>query len=63
MVHLSKEIKLLGICELDLKVDHLNGICVSLSDSEGYTAMQTFRDWSICFKARLIELFISLTSL
>ena len=41
----------------------LNGICVSLSDCERYSTSQTFGDRSICFKVRLTELFISLTSL
>ena len=63
MVHLSIEINCLGTCVFDLKVDHLNGICVPLSDCERYSATQIFGDWSICFSVRLIELFISLTSL
>ena len=36
----------------DLKVDHLSGICVSLSDSERHSAAQSFGDWSICFGAQ-----------
>ena len=41
MVHLSREINWFRICVFDVKVDHLNGICVSLSDSERYSAKQT----------------------
>ena len=44
-------------------VDHLNGIYVSLSDSERSCATQTSGGLEYLLQGRLIELFISLTSL